>query len=362
MNYVNPNTQQLSVTYDSITYYANYYKPATLLTGVVDEAYSNWAAGTTYAVGDFAIIPELKRIYRSASENTGKFPAIENSIDWVFWATLNSYNMFASDINIGSKTNGTNKVMEFDFSRSDTIAGLDLDFILAQVILFSTTGINYLGDYVPATIYNTDDAVLDGGILYSSKIDTNTGNTPGTSPIQWEVRNDLIFYNEAINGNDIGCLSYGEYFYTDAKINKRVVIAGLEWLPSSILRITLDGEASIGTIVYGKEEELGATLVGSSLTFEDKSTISTDAISGFRTVKRYGSVRVIDCSIIYETDDFNVLAQKISGILSRNILWIPTDLDKFSEAVDIGYLEKWRLPMEAASKSQTQATIVGVAR
>jgi len=362
MDYVAPRLEKLSVTYNDITYYAEYFKPATFTSGVVDETHIAWNVGTVYSVNDYVIIPELKRIYRSASSNTGSFPLVQGNTDWVFWAVINTYREFSNDEFIGSTTTGTDQVSEFDFSRSDTIAWVGVEFVTAQVILFDTNDINYLGDYNTGTTYDTDDAVLDGGILYSSLIDSNTGNTPASSPSEWDVRDDLVYYDEEINGKHYGALTYGEYFYTDATAKKRVIITDLEWLPSSIIRITFAGASEIGSIVYGKELGLGCTLSGSNIKFEDRSLIQTDEISGYRNVIRYGGIRVLDCGVTYDTDDFNSLSLKIEDILSKNILWIPTKEDIFAESITIGYIEDFNAPMNNTEeeKTQTTTTIIGV--
>ena len=169
MNFLDPKITTLSVTYSGITYTTSYYKPAVKITGVADQSYSNWAVGTTYAIGDYVIVPELKRIYRSASaSNIGKFPLAYLDTDWVDYGVLNSYAMFATDENIGSKTTGTNSILEFDFFASNTIIGTDLDFVSADVLLINTDGINYLSDYVAGTTYAINDAVIYNNDLYVS--------------------------------------------------------------------------------------------------------------------------------------------------------------------------------------------------
>lgn len=74
MNFVNLKRESLVVTYNNIVCSKELYVTASSVTGIANESYPNWNTTTTYAVGDFVIVPELKSIYKSASSNTGKFP------------------------------------------------------------------------------------------------------------------------------------------------------------------------------------------------------------------------------------------------------------------------------------------------
>ncbi len=45
---------------------------------------------------------------------------------------------------------------------------------------------NYQGDYVAGTTYATGESVTYSGTQYVSKVDSNTGNTPDSSPTEWQ--------------------------------------------------------------------------------------------------------------------------------------------------------------------------------
>jgi len=362
MNYVKPLENNLSLTYNNINHKVSYYKPATSIIGVVDEAYSEWSAGITYNTGDYVKIDALKKIYRSSlNSNVGNHP-LSDTTKWTDYGSLNSYNMFCSDENIGSVTSGIDSVMTFDFSGSDTIAGIDLNFITARVTLLDTYNYQYQGDYSASATYAINDAIYYNQKVYISLVNGNIGNIPDSSPTQWVENTADVYFNEEIQGSEFGCFTFSEYFYDEKQVKKRVVLTGLEWLANSILRIEMIGSYEIGTIVHGSEKTLGATLVGSSLQYEDKSLISNNNYTGFRTVKRYGKIRILDCSVIFDTDEFNSQTSKIEEIISKNILWIPTSADKFSESISIGYIENFTIPMENATKTKTQTRIIGVSK
>ncbi len=357
MTYIDPLIETLSVTYNDIEYSADYYKTPIKITGVIDEVHSNWLVGTTYNTGDYVIVPELKRIYRStADSNAGNFPLATLNTKWVDYGNINSYNMVASDENIGSQTVGTDGVIEFDFSKSNAITGIDLDFVSVKVLLIKTDTINYLSDFAVGS-YSINDAVIENNILYESLENLNTDTPPSN---KWIQRDDLVYFDEIILGSDIGCSTYGEYFYTSAKKQTRKLLTGLEWLPSSVLRFDFTGNFKIGTICYNNLKDFGCSLVGSKLRYESSSKISTNEFTGFRTVLRFGKVRLLNVDVLFDADLFGDTVQKIDSVIDKNIIWIPDSGDKFSEAISIGYIENFDVPMDNNEKFKSTARIVGV--
>lgn len=311
MNYVNPFRSDKETTYEDVAYTMSYYREPTSLVGVTDEAYDEYDPATTYGVGDFCIIDDLKGIYRSSDvDNIGNFPPATET-KWTFWSPINSYRMLAVDEFIGSQTTGDDIVMEYNFSNSSAWALVDVSFDL----------------------------------LLIEQIDNSTGG---------------VVWSETISGSSYGASDYYEYFYKEMEDVTRIYRDGLVWLSDSTLRFTFTNGTAIGAIVMGLTTELGCTLYGTGLRFEDTSTISKSDVTGFRTVKRYGNVRVLNVSVLFDTINFNNIARKIEGIIGRNVLFIPTENDSFSEMITIGYFEAFDIPVEDEGKIETQSTIVGV--
>ncbi len=311
MRYAVPRESTLSVTDSGVTYTKRCYTIPKSLSGVVDESYPAYDPGATYNTGDQVIVPELKTIYKCAADGvSGVFPP-SDKMKWVDFGFVNSYRMLAVDEQINEKTVGTDIVMEFDFARATTIAFVNTRFDSVQV----------------------------------EQIDDTTGD---------------IVNSVQIDGRTIGCKSFSEYFFADAKYKTRIILDSLTWLKSSTLRISFTGDVAIGTVVIGRAQDMGVTLYGTSLEFQDKSVVKTDPITGFRNVVRYGNVRVLDAKILIDTGDFNQIAQRISEIIGKNVLWIPTKLDKFSEMSNIAYIESAPLPIDNPAKNESQITMIGV--
>ncbi len=310
MNYVDPFREDASVTDNDIVYPMGYYRHPETLAGVTDETHAVYDPATTYSVGEYCTVPELFGIYRSSDDgNIGNFPSAVPT-KWTFWSPINSYCMLAVDEFIGSQTTGTDIVMEFNFSKATAFAIVDCDF---TSVIFTLT-------------------------------DNNSGE------VVWTGSSD---------GSGYGATSYYEYFYGELSATTRIYKGGLPWLSNATLKIEFTGDVAIGAIVMGKVGEMGCTLTGTSLRFEDTSTIQKSEVTGFRTVTRYGSVRILDVGVIFDTEDFNVMANTIDSIIGHNILFVPLEDDNFSEMITIGYFENFEIPLDGMTKIKTQTTIIG---
>lgn len=310
MNFADLKRETLTVTHGGVTYSKELYVSATSVTGIADESYPAWNVATTYTVGAYVIVPELKSIYKSGSSNTGIFPP-SDSTTWTWWGFINSMNMFACDENMGSQTIGTNAVITMPFNQNNVLGIVDTDF--------STLNIKQIDNILNEEIKNID-----------------------------------------IASRDISCSSFAEYCYKKTILNRKIIIQDLEWHPNSKVVLTFSGTCKIGTIGMGFLEDLGIVLLGTSLDWESKSKIKIDEFTGYRSVIRYGKVRVLNVNVLFGIEEFNSTALKIDYILDRNILFVPTELDNFSEMISIGYIEKFKLPIENSNKIQTSTSIVGV--
>jgi len=286
------------------------YLAPSVLNGVVDENYPEYSSSTTYNTGDYVIVSALKTIYKCAADNVqGVYPPSDPT-KWVDFGFINSYRMLAVDEQIGEKTEGQDIYMELDFSRSTTIAFINTDF--EEVTLQQFDG--------------------DGNLVK-------------------EV---------SLQSKDISCSSFAQYFLDEAKRKTRIIEFNFSWIGTSTLKVQFTGETKIGSMVVGKSQELGITLYGTTLTFQDKSVVHRDEITGFRKVLRHGNIRVLEAKIATYNSDFNQIAQKLTQIVGKNVLWIPTNLDKFSEMINIAYIEKAPLPINNPKINETSITLIGV--
>ncbi|BAF69591.1 DUF2460 domain-containing protein [Nitratiruptor sp. SB155-2] len=386
MRYVQPRTTTLSVTDNGYTYTKTVYEAPTTISGVTDETYPNYDPGATYNLGEYVIVPELKTIYRCTDSNvTGVFPPSDQS-KWIDWGFVNSYKMLSTDEQIGAQTVGTNIVLEMPFSRCDTVGLVNIHFAQLLLELIDNDKNPITGESVgtgdgAATTFQlaNTNIVKDSETIYVDSVaqtrdtDYTIDNASGqitftTAPADGAaITADYQFADEVrvVSGRDIGCISFSEYFYDEIKEKSRVIATDIKWLPNATLRLTFDGGTEgvvkIGSIVIGSARELGLTLYGTELSFEDKSKIQNDEFTNTRKVIRYGHVRVLKAKVVFDVPDFNVVAQKVGEIVGKNVLFIPDETDRFSEMTNIAYIEDFSMPIDNPVKFETTTTIVGVA-
>ena len=387
MYYVVPKTDKLTTTYDGITYEKTIYKPFKSASGIVDENYPNWDETATYNTGDYVIVN--KRIYKSAADNnTGNFPPAAPDV-WVDFGFVSSYRMFSIDEGIGAVTKGTDVVLEFDFVTSDTIAMIGAKWqrvIIEQVDNDEPpitgenlgTGDGSTKEFTTAKkpIYRFSEKVYIDGTQQTRDQDYTvdwyngiiTFTNPPANGASITIDYTWTLKTMDITGRDYGASDFAEYFYSDWTdktrliINDftRLIVDGLVWTPNSTLRLSFFGEVEIGAFVMGLQDSLGATLLGTSMSIQDKSKVVADEYTGARKIVRYGKARVLKAYIANYVDEFSEVARKINQIAGHNVLWIPSEQDKFSEMSNIAYISDADLPVENPKLLKTSLNIVGV--
>ena len=387
MYYVEPKTDKITIEHNGIPYSKEIYKPFKNASGITDENYPDWDEATTYNKGDYVIMN--KRIYKSAADNnTGNFPPAAQDV-WVDFGFVNSYRMFSIDEGIGAVTKGTDVVLEFDFVTSDTIAMIGAKWqrvIIEQVDNDEPpiTGEN-LGTGDGSTkefttqkkpIYRFSEKVYIDGNLQTRDQDYTvdwyngivTFANPPANGTSITIDYTWTLKTMDITGRDFGASDFVEYFYSDWTdktrliINDftRLIVDGLVWTPNSTLRLSFFGDVEIGAFVMGLQQNLGATLYGSSMDIQDKSKVVIDESTGARRIIRYGKARVLKAYIKNWTDEFSEVARKINAITGKNVLWIPSDEDMFSEMSNIAYISDASLPIENPKVLKSSLNIIGV--
>ena len=313
MRYAKPLTEVLTVEHGGVTYTKECYKAPNTIKGVDDTTFSKYNENETYNIGEYIVIDELKRVYRCTKDDTvGLYPPANVGI-WLDCGFINSYKMFAIDEQIGEETTGKDVYFEMDFNRVNTLAFIDVEFSNLEV----------------------------------KQVDNDSGE---------------VLYSKKVSGRDVGATSLAEYFYEEFAYTTRVILDNLAWHPNSTLKLTFEGDVSIGSFVMGNVKELGLTLYGTSLRFEDKSLIEDNNTNNTRSVVRYGHIRVLTATVSFTTENFNKTAQNIAEIIGKNTLFIPTALDRYNEMNNIAYIENFDMPVDNTVSINTQITMIGVVK
>lgn len=309
MRYAVPVKSTVSETYNDVEYAFNYYSLPLSSSGFDDEPYDIWDGTISKDTGEYIIVAPLRRIYRSTTDANTTYPP-ENLGKWVDYGATNSTRMFAVNEQILSPSNGTDGVVEFNFSRKTC---------------FTMVG----AEFGSVTLELTNNSTSE------------------------------VVYTETFYGKDVRRTNFGNYFYDDFKNKTRLVVDNIKYLPSSTLKVIFSGDCSVDVMVIGRSKDMGCTIYGTSITPRAELKITTDEYTGFNNVKILGKYRELSVLLVSETNDFNILATNSEEIVGENIVWIPSQVDKFTELTTLGYIESLDIPLDNPSKIELTTSIVG---
>lgn len=193
-------------------------------TNVSETDYSQWAVGTTYALGDRVIVLSEHNVYESlAGSNTGNTPSTTPD-KWALVGKTNAYKCI-DDKTSTQTINNTSIVMTFQTLKSTSIAFLNVECVSIKV------------------------EVLDGA---------------------------TVIFEEERSGLSRDTIGWYSYFFNDFTFQNFFLFQHL-YNPTAIYRITLTGDVcKLGVMVIGSIFEIGDTISNSSLGFVDYSKKDID--------------------------------------------------------------------------------------
>lgn len=310
MKFVKPATEVRTLAVDDVTYAIEYMNLPITMQNVIDESYQEWASGTTYNTGDFVKIGALGRVYRCAADGTVGIHPLTDETVWVDYGVLNSLKAFAYDEFVNAATTGTDMVFEIDFSICDTVAVISNEFQTCTI-----------------------EVIDDLGTVVSSA---------------------------SVDGWDIGALSFADYYYTQKRQNRRFIHQIDELIPGATVRLTFAGYADIIAVVVGQARDMGCTLMGVATAYKSTSKVRVSEYTNYRSIIRYGNVREITAQTLFHASEYAVMVHIAEDIIDRNIIFIPTDQDRFLEMVTFGYIDGMTIPIDTLSKNKTSTKIISI--
>ena len=313
MNFVNPITTQISTTYNGSVYTKSYYGDL-ISTTLTDGTYTEWSA-VAFSKDQYVMVTPLKRIYRASRDTLASEYPPANPSAWTDYGALNSYTCLDDMLQSQSEST-SNFSMVFQFNKCNTLSILNIDNIETIQI-----------------------------IQYDNLSSTET-------------------YNQTINLRTYGATSLYEYWYSPIYLLNQLLVKDLNWSPDSTLTlnftVTSLETGKVGAIVYGLMEEIGLSLMGSTVGFEDYSTYSVDTYGNTSFVKR-GYANVIKANVLIDTKRVDDTMKKLVSLRGKVSLLIGDESDNgFNSMTTLGHIEKVTIPIDNPSKSQFPITIVGV--
>jgi len=267
----------------------------------------------THSKDDYIVITSLKRVYRCALDGTtGKVPPANPSI-WTDYGAINSFSLFDNTI-VSQTESTTDFTITFDFDRLNTIALLNMSGLTSVTI-------------------------------------TQTNNADNSTTLQ------------TVSLRDYGVLSLYDYWYKPTSDIRNFKKIDMQWLPSSTitLNFTVAGTGKIGAVVSGYNEELGLTLYGSTVGFDDNSVYKTDEF-GIAAHEKRPSIDILDAKALINTGEVDYTIDKLRRRRGTTSLYIGDERDKgFQSMTVLGYIKQVRIPIENPSKTEFPISIIGVA-
>jgi hypothetical protein len=211
----------------------NYFGPLTNY----PSGTTTWAAGTTYAAGQYVLSPvnASLALFRSfSSGNTGNSPATSKN-NTAFWESLDPHGdcitQVASDgvgviirrnlIDWGpavTRAVGTTQAIRIIRNNKSSVLMGPVDFsenvIPGPYAGFHTISTNHVAEtYGAGSSYSTGDLIQSGSYYYTSLTNSNIGNNPATSPTFWALTTNINAPGPIRYLNNwIGAGSLGSYF------------------------------------------------------------------------------------------------------------------------------------------------------
>jgi hypothetical protein len=313
MRYVVPIKSTMSMLRDGSEYKVEYFtKP--ISTTALDKANTDWDATTTYAKDSYVRIPELKRVYRLASDvSTGQFPPAHPSI-WIDYGATNSYKMF------------------------DDIIGSQTEFVTQMVVA------------IEANIMNTM-AIL------------NMKDVVSVYVVQHDNLLDVDVYEETFDLVDYGASSLYDYWTKPIKYKQDLVIDGLKFLVNGTITLTFNTNeiaGYVGAVVTGIMNDIGVTLTDTNIRFKDYSGYETDAYGNTSFVRR-GYAKIISAQALIDTNLIDETAYKLVDLRGGLTLFIANEkADMHSILTTLGYIEDTSFSFDEPSKTKYPIKIIGV--
>lgn len=272
-----------------------------------------WTAGT-YNAGDERIKTTTHRNYRATS-TTNEDPEVGVLSDpptWIDFAPTNKYAMFDS-------VNGT--------VSTDSTA-LDVDITPGEVAN-SVSGFNITGA-------STVTVIMD-------------------DPADGEVYNTVI---DMVDNSDI--FDYWEYFFEPIINKTEFSLLGLPAYNQATLSINFAGDAdiSVGTLVIGKEINLGIARYGGSLKLLDFSKKTQDEFGNF-IITQGRTSKLVEFDVAIPAKKTKFVFNTLSALTTTPSVWIGSD-DIDDASLVFGYYRDSQINISNPTFNDCTITVEGL--
>ena len=282
---------------------------------VTEDDHDEWDAGDTYVKGERVIVTgTTHKVYESIGATpAGNDPTDEASAFWL-------------------EVGATNRWKAFDQSLADqtTRAGA-ITYSLTMSSM--ATGIAFFN--------------LNAGRIRVRVSDTE----------------DTEIYDQSLDLNDTTeVIDWFSFFFGGVEYDTEALFVGVPLYTGFQVDITIDadsGDAQVGQIVIGPVQNLGTTISGTEIGFEDFSIKDRDDFGRAVIVER-PFIDETDFRFVYPTDD----ARRVKRVLTRNrarpgVYFPDADGVRFGATV-FGLLQDFSAPLESGGTSVATVEVEGL--
>jgi hypothetical protein len=290
--------------------------PITLTSGMITssnavETYSNYAAGTTYALGAKVIYGNFT--YESlVSSNVGNQPDISPT-KWLEIGPSNKWAMFDNRVD------------------TQTTRATPLDVVITPSAVINSLALLNM-DATSVIIDITDGA--NGPSIYS-----NTINLDDTSILDWYM-----------------------YFFEPYDFRRDVVLTNIPPYSTAVINISIVNTGStsaIGNVVLGNIAELGGTQYGVGVGIRDYSIKETDDFGNTTFLVRAFSKRM-QAQVFLNNSSLNYVVRTLTSLRAVPAVWIGSESPELEPLIVYGFYRDFNIDISYPTNSLCSIEIEGL--
>ncbi len=295
---------------------------AMLTSSTVPETdHAEWAAATTYAIGDRVIRLTTHKIYEclvaGVNATTPEVSAVAASPRWIVVSPTNKWAMF--DKQVGTATTATTSMtVVLAPGRINSLALLEVQASTVDIAL----------------------TVAGEGTVYSASMNLTDGNSVG----------DWYQY------------FYEPVYQQDALVITDLVDAALLDMPAyseGVLTITLTGDTvSVGVLVVGLYADLGETQYSPTIGITDYSRKEIDTW-GNPTLERRKYAKRMSTSIVVLRRNIDQVTRVLSQYRSTELVWVGAG-SLFTCMIIYGFYKDWDMSIDNYSFAELDLQVEGM--
>ena len=283
--------------------------------------------------------------------------------------------------------------------------------------LLSTTATETVATYNEGTTYALGAKVIYGlDTIYESLQNSNTGNTPSTSPTFWlkvgpsnkyamfdtevgtqttatsplvvdiepgAITNSIAFlnvtgattlqvdfydedggtvvYTKTINMDNTPIVDWYMYFFEPYDYKTAVVLLDIPPYYTGVFRVTITGAGTVGVgaIVYGNFAQIGDTQYGVTLGNRDYSVKNTDEFGNTTFVKRAYSKRM-EPIVFIDNSRLRYVNNVLDKVRSTPTVWVATDYEEYDPLIVYGFYRDYDIDVAYPTASLVRLSIEGL--